>query len=75
VVTNIFSARLYAKNEVKDKKIVEKPQDFIDMKFEDMDERDFDRVQLPERSINSPHKIPDVGHMDLNYDPDEVYKM
>jgi drug/metabolite transporter (DMT)-like permease len=75
LLANILEARMYAKNEAKDRKIVKKSEDLLDMKFEDMDERDFDGIPLPERNFANLHNRPDVSHADLNYDADEFNKM
>lgn len=74
ILANVFETRLYLKNEATAKKMVQKAEDLLDMKFEDIDEMDIEEGIHYPREQKEPFKRPDISYMDLNYNPGELNK-
>jgi hypothetical protein len=74
VLANVIETRLYLKNEGTAKKMIQKAEELLDMKFEDIDEMDIEEGVYYSREQREPFKRPDVSYMDMNNDPGEFHK-
>jgi hypothetical protein len=72
VLANVLETRLYTRNEGKDRRSINREEDLLDMRFEDMDEfsiqREFDYPQ----DVGNPTSRPDAGFIKMDPGSDDI---